>query len=105
MIIQFPNGAGIESSIIASIHVTRSERISGGIERGAAIQVYTMRGGDDLFNMFGSHFMSIPMPDDLTAENECRRLVAKWAGLPEPKPLEPVVVGIDSARTSAAEPK
>lgn len=110
MIIQFPNGAGIESSIIASIHVTRSERISGGIERGAAIQVYTMRGGDDLFNMFeprnkptSSHFMSIPMPDDLTAENECRRLVAKWAGLPEPKPLEPVVVGIDSARTSTGE--
>lgn len=94
MIIQFPNGAGIESSTIASIHASRAERVSNDITRPPYIVVYTFREGWGDFlsrnKPTASHFMNIQMPDDLTAENECRRLVAKWAGLPEPAPMEPL---------------
>ena len=87
MIIQFPNGAGIESSIIASIHVSPGERCSETKTLPPRIQVYTMRGGE--LSLFGhasrpaaAHFMTIPMPSDAEAEAECRRLVQEWAGMP-----------------------
>jgi hypothetical protein len=99
MIIIFPNGAAIESSVIASIHVSCSEHIRDGLSRPANIVVYTFRGEGMGLSLFGrerptaAHFLSIPMPDDLTAENECRKLVAKWAGLPEPKDFPEVTAG------------
>jgi hypothetical protein len=103
MIILFPNGAAIDSSVIASIHVSRSEQIRDGLCRPANIVVYTFRGEGLGLSLFGNqrptaqHFLNIQMPDDLTAENECRRLVAKWAGLPEPTPMPD-----PTARTSGA---
>lgn len=96
MIIQFPNGAAIDSSVIASIHVIRQE-VRGEITCPAIIVVYTFREEFGL-NMFGrskptaSHFLSIPMPSDLDAENECRNLVAKWMGLPDPELIQPIKV-------------
>lgn len=90
MIIQFPNGAAIDSSVIASIHVSAGEKLSGGMERPPHIVVYTFR-QDLSFNLFGrekpaaSHFLSVPMPSENEANDECRRLVARWMGLPEPK--------------------
>src|ERR1700677_1447147 len=98
MIIQFSNGAGIESSVIASIHTEPSRVGSKDLSYPPRIHVYTFREGLGLGSMFGSskptasHFMSIQMPSDLHAENECRRLVAKWMGLPEPTPIPDVFV-------------
>lgn len=50
--------------------------------------VYTFREslGLGLFSQkpTASHFLSIPMPSENEANAECRKLVAKWMGLPEP---------------------
>lgn len=76
MIVQFSNGAGVESSVIAGIYVegARADTV-------ARIHVYVFR---ENLMMFGSgkptasHFMSIPMKTDEEAEAECRRLVDVW---------------------------
>lgn len=95
MIIQFPNGSAVHSSIIASIYVEPSRKHRD-LEQLATIVVHTFRDGLGL-GLFGSkptaaHFMSIPMPSENEANNECRRLVAKWMGLPEPAPIPPLTV-------------
>jgi hypothetical protein len=88
-IIQFPNGAAIHSSVIASIHVESGRKV-GELEHPAHIIVYTFKEGfGGLLSLYGNkpsaaHFMSIPMPTENEAREECRRLVAKWMGLPEP---------------------
>lgn len=99
MIIQFPNGAAIDSTVIASIHVVAAEK-RGDLERPAQIVVYTFREsfGLDIFarsKPSASHFLSIPMPSESDANMECRKLVARWMGLPEPK--EVVAVSEDGS--------
>lgn len=91
MIIQFPNGSAIDSSVIASIHVQQARTDNYATK--AQIVVHVHKGGDDLLPLFGamrqrgvSHFMSVEMPSDEAAVAECKKLVAKWAGLPEEPP-------------------
>jgi hypothetical protein len=78
MIIQFPNGAAIDSSVIAGIYVDTHSK---------SIQVYVFRSDGFSLNPWAkpaaSHLMSVKGYDtEEEAVAECRRLTAEWIGKP-----------------------
>jgi hypothetical protein len=79
MIIQFPNGAGVDSRVIASIYVEKSYK-----DTPARIIVYVFRGDGMTLNPWNdnpkaSYLFSIPMASDAEAYDECRKIVDQWA--------------------------
>ena len=99
MIILFPNGAAVDSSIIASMHVTEKDD-----RHPARIQVYTFRNADPFgMSLFGpkqrpaaEHFMTVIVGTNEEAYAALKRLTAEWMGLPIPKTEPPPTVVADS---------
>src|SRR6185437_744929 len=88
MIILFPNGAAVDSSIIASMYVTeRDDR------HPARIQVHTFRNADPFgMGLFGpkqrpvaEHFMTVMVGTNEEAYAALKRLTAEWMGTVEPR--------------------
>jgi hypothetical protein len=78
MVIQFPDGSAMDSSVLAGMYVETGRPV---------IHVYAFR--DNLGGLLmggtrptASHFMSIVMGTAEEAERELKKLVAQWLGKP-----------------------
>jgi acyl transferase domain-containing protein len=97
MIILFPNGAAVDSSIIASMYATEKDE-----RHPARIQVYTFRNADPFGIGFGlkqrpvaEHFMTVMIGTNEEAYAALKRLTAEWMGLPIPQAEPPPTVVSD----------
>ena len=85
MIIQFPDGTAINSSVIAALKMSEADGKWPG-----RIQVYTFQNRDGLLS-FGTsrptaeHFATINVGTNEEARAALKRLTAQWMGLPIPE--------------------